>query len=367
MLAARLFSTVSRVLGEYAELQVIGLLQEAQSLAANRPTMNDRDYANSANNIRSKADVIKSNTIVPKLPRDLRRMLEASGYATALPGSIADVILKGFPNDKGSAISSGEVGLYLQLAHTFLSELGTMQLAGNKLKIEGITIPNGLIAVDILLPRPVFGNGSIEYVELVEKFLSIISYIEEVVTGTKSDPKLVYTSTSDPIISVAAAAGTVWAFLQYYKLILEVAEKQINLVKTLRTLRGAGVAKPEADNFEQRMREIANQEVEAAIAKVIPEEGAHVPPARVSEVRVAVSKASVLVLDAVSNGARISLTVESLERSNALEEASGLEGVQLNERLAEQMRLENQVGVALDLLGEPARAVLIAPQSPNNQ
>jgi hypothetical protein len=177
------------------------------------------------------------------------------------------VISAGFPDDQHLAISSSELGLYLNLVNAARGELSVFVAASSKFKVEEIVLPQNEISLDVLIPREAFENQATVYIDVLSRFSRIMAYLIELTTGTARSPTLTYTSTSDPVTGFAMVCGTAWAVLNLYKLLLEVAEKQLGLLKTIRDFRASAL--PIVPDLDDRIQTTIEQATQAAIEKNI--------------------------------------------------------------------------------------------------
>ena len=102
------------------------------------------------------------------------------------------------------------------------------------------------------------------------------------------------------------------------------------------------------------------QAVDGAVAAVPPK----VPDERVNEIRIAINKDARVAMQAIANGVRIGITIESLDKISLISEGvPDLTPEKVNEMLKEQRALEHQVQGSLVSLGEPALALLAVENS----
>jgi hypothetical protein len=357
MLAGRLVRAASDILNEYSEFKLVELLNEASTLAEQRGQLLVGVYIEKARSIRQRAESIMHQTKIERYPNDLREFLKGSKYSTALPEFVARILLQGFPDDMNQSIHSSEVKIYVKLVNTLRSELGALTTAAQKLSIDEITVPAEEISLDVIIPRSAFGNRSDKFIEILGRFDSVMSYLIELTTGSAGSPTLTYTSTSDPVTGLAMAGAAVWSFLQFYKLALEVAEKQISLFKMVKEFRSSPLST--SADLENQIKTIVEGYLSKAVEGAIAAAPQKVSEDRINEIKVGISKDARFVVQAISNGARVGITIESLDSlsliSAAVPEAT-LE--KINEELASQRTLETQVARSLSSLGEPAPALL---------
>jgi hypothetical protein len=357
MLAGRLIRAARDILGEYSKFKIIDQLNVAISLSAQRADAQNRAYIEQARQLRQWAQTVMDQSLVEKYPNDLRIFLENSNYSTALPASIARVVLAGFPDDMRLAMSSSEVGLYAQLANAPRSELTALDTIAKKVNIEQISIPVDQISLDILIPRILFDNRVDNFLKILRRFTSITSYIIELTTGSEDSPTLTYTFTSDPVTGLALVGAAAWGVLTFYKLVLEVAEKQFSLLKTLKEIRA--VAPDASSDVEERVKGIVGEALKYAVDGTVESVPSKVPEERVNEIKNALNIEARFAVSDIANGVKISITVESLERiTDICDSIPGLTPAMVSERLGEQKALEQQVHQSLVALGQPAPALL---------
>jgi hypothetical protein len=282
-----------------------------------------------------------------------------SQYAITSPERIATVVLNGFPDQKHAAISSGELQIYLGTLQNFLAELNSLHVAFKRFSLNEIKIPEGLISLDLKIPRNYFQEDSGKYASTLSVFLEIMAYIIELTSGSKTAPILIYTSTTDPITGIALLPVGAWAFLQLYKLILEIAEKQISLLKTIKTIRESGIGSEKTAIIEGEIKSIVKKDLQEAVEAAVNEAPAKVPEPRVSEIKVAIGKGAPVMLDAVTHGATVNITLESIDRiSLIVEQATDVSADQITEALDFQAQLEHKITTAIGSLGSPTTEFL---------
>lgn len=155
-------------------------------------------------------------------------------------------------------------------------------------------------------------------------------------------------------------SGAAYAFLTLYKMALEVAEKQLSLFKTLKELRT--LSPDGAPDLENRVKAIVAEALKQAVDNTVASVPAKVPEERINEIKVAMTKDVQFAIHAIVNGARVAITLESLDEiPNICENVPGLSPEKVNEMLMEQRRLESTIQQSLAL----QRTTLILPSSEN--
>jgi hypothetical protein len=361
MLVGRLIRISKDIVAEYTTFKISEKLAEAQNVSTQRTNANNR-YAQQARDLRAWARGVLATSKFNKYPDDLQRLLKASNYSSALPSNIAQVILAGFPDDANLAISSSELGLYVNLVNVTRNELSSFLNTSTKFNAQEIIVPENEISIDVLIPRQVFEDEMVTYIDILSKFSRMMSYMIELTTGSARAPTLTYTSKSDPVTGFAMFLGSVWAFLKFYNLLLEVAEKQLGLIKMIKDFRSSGLA--EVPNFEDQIEATIEKALQAATEKAVTTVEAKVSQDRVNEIKNAISKDSRFAVKAIGSGVRVSITIESLDKLPEIVSAvPELTMDTVIEELASQRTLEKRIEQTLLLLGEPP-AILLPKDGP---
>lgn len=171
---------------------------------------------------------------------------------------------------------------------------------------SGSTVPCASTSLDVIIPRSVFGERADKFIDIVARFVKIMSYIIELTTGSEASPTLTYTSTSDPVTGLAMVGVAAWGFLRFYKLVLEVAEKQITLLKTVKEFRGSALKS--STDFEDQIKLIVEEALSKAVESTMASVSTKVPEERVNEIKIAINRDARVVVQAVANGARVGIT-----------------------------------------------------------
>jgi hypothetical protein len=330
-------------------------LNAAAALSAQRA--NPAHYIQNAVQLRAWAQTVVEGSKIGKYPKYLIDFLNHGAYKSALPASIASVILNGFPDDPNLAMSSGEVNIYIQLANRLFSEFNMLLAVGEKLHIEQIEIPEDKIGLDIVIPREIFNNDANSFAVIQGRFINLMSRVSELTTGSTQSPTLTYISTSDPVTGVAMVAGAAWAFLNGYKLLLDVVDKHLSLYKTIKEFRASPL--DGAPNLEEQVKAIVDAHLKQAIDGIAAYASPNLQEERVNEIKVAITKDARVAVQAIANGARIGITVESLDRVNYIaRDVPNVTQEDINNTIEKQVMLENKVQHARELLGQPAPLLL---------
>jgi hypothetical protein len=349
MITSRLVRAARDIVAEYNRLQIMQHLNAALALSSNRT---NPPYAQQANNMRTWAQQVIDQTIVEKYPDDLKDFLKASERALALPGHIARVLLVGYPDNPGHALTTSEVHQLIQLANEFVNELNFLVSIANGFHIEQINVPPDEVSFDVLIPRSVFQDGANDFISLLGRFTKMMSYLTELTTGSEKQPTLVYTSTSDPVTGLALLLVPAMALLTFYSQLLDVATKHISFLKLQKEFREGPFNEP--TNLKEEIATAVDKALETAVEKTISSAPNEVPPHRVNEIKIALSKDSRIVMEAIVGGARIGITIESLDKLPELnKEIPGFEPADVNDVLNKQRAIEHRLTQEFHALGLP--------------
>jgi hypothetical protein len=338
-------------------------LQEGITLSTNRNQIPDQNYIQQAHQIRQKAQLILDGSLVAEYPPEIRQFVTDSQYAVGLPKRIAPILLHGFPENKLAAISSNELQMYLNTAQTLRSELNVLKAAFDRFRIDPISLPAGTVSLDLKIPRDAFSEDAIRFSEILEPFLRIMSYLAELVTNTRSPPVLVYTATTDPTLGLALIPAAAWGFLKFYKLVLEVVEKHISLHKTIKTFRESGIGEEAVAKMQEHVDDVVQKDINRVIDSTVNSVPHKVAPERTEEIKNALNRDAPVIIEAIANGTRVSLSLESRDRiSLIIEQVEGVTPEQVQQELAAQRQLEQKITAIVAPLGGAERTFLPVQQ-----
>lgn len=340
----------STIVNEYREFKIIELMQEASTAAANRPNWNDNQYIRAVSDIRRKADEIKNKTVFNTLFLDIADEIEKSDIGVYMPQKLANMLLLGMPTSKHSGISSGEIGMYVNGGTQLVSSLNAMITTARSLNVEEYKVDEKKIGLDILIPRPLAGNGAILLSKKAYKVSEWLQHIDEICSGSRADPEIVCISTTDPIFTLAFIPATAYAGLHFYKLLLEVAEKHLNIIKMVRDLKKPGLPQIDLAKFEEDTRKVIEASVSDAVSKAIANMKSDIDASRLNEIRPSIEKTSLALVDDICGGMRISLCIESGE---SISEHSGKDSAvytEIKKSIAQQNEIEIRLGQVFAML-----------------
>lgn len=360
MLAGRLIRSAKDILDEYSRFKISEQLAAAANLSSRRGSLEGQQYITQARQLRQWAQAVIEQTKIGMYPSDLLTFLKDSQYSPALPERIATVILQSFPDDVTRAILSPELNLYIQQVQNLRNELGALVSAGQKLNIDEVEIPPESISLDVIMPRSVFNGNADEFINVLDKFVGIMSSLIELTTGSKSSPIVTYTSASAIVTGLALGYGAAWSFLTLYKLFLEVVEKHLSILKTIKELRAASLDTKADSDLEARAKEFTERALAESVEKTVAVIDTPLQLGRANELKIALNKDGHYAIQAIANGARIGITIEALDQIPKISEAVSEATVEQIDKLLKQERLlERQVDHASAAL-EGTRPMLLA-------
>jgi uncharacterized protein (DUF433 family) len=356
------------LLDDYSSLKLVEFIQEAISIATARGA-DKNAYRNRSRVLKETAGKIIRDTILNKYPQDLKDIVAASDYAAATPARLATIVLNGFPSDPNLAISSSELQVLAQIAAELQVELKAITRAADKFNVEPIVVPENLLSLDILLPREAIENEAEKFAKNLSRFIAIAIDLIELVAGARDSPYLVYTSTTDPVTAIAMIGGAAFGLFKFYKLALEVAEKQVSFLRLLRSIREAAPGSPEAATLEKTFKKVISEEMPRIAGAAVQAVLSKVPEGRTNELRASLTLKAPAIVEAVAKGARLSITIENLDRLDLLLEGAALvDGKEVSKEILlqdmqERSALESKLDVETAALGADVRRLLNAVEN----
>ena len=350
MLSSRLVRIASDITREINEFDVLGLMQSGISIASNRPNLNGQQYNTQRAKLIEQAERISAETVFRSYPLDLLNVISQSELSSILPGNLAKLIIAGFPHDKEAGISSAELQMYANQARTALSQISGLITFANRMGVRAYEPPKDKLALDLKFPRSVFHNSIGPFSEKLSNFNQFMKSVTELATGSRHEIQLLYISTTDPIIAGTFIPAAAWAILKFYKLFLEVAEKQINVWKAIRDLRNSGLTQEKTKSIEEDMREDIRLEIAKAVDEGMKAISSKLDVGRQNEIKIEITKKAAEITADIASGTRIYVSLESQQDlamiSSSVLEAS-ISETEIQAQLDEQKALEAK----LDSLG----------------
>lgn len=183
--------------------------------------------------------------------------------------------------------------------------------------------------------------------------------VTELLTGSREEIDLVYISTTDPILSCALIPAAAYGILQFYKLLLEIAEKQINVFKAVRDLKNSGLGSDKISSISKEMEGMIEREVVKAVDVATQRTAASkIDKERKNEIKIQITKQALEITADIASGARIYVSLESQGQLELIAKAApeAAIAVDLRQQIEEQKSLEAK----LDSLSmsEPIQALI---------
>lgn len=328
---------------EFQQFDLINFLNEAVRLASERPNLNPTQYRDRSAQLKKRAQTVISDTIFRTYPLDLMTLISQSEFSSVLPANLAKVVISGFPENKEAAISSAELQMYLNQAQSTLGQVVGFLTFARRLGVAPYNLPEGFVSLDLKIPRAIFNSHVGSFLSKTDVFNEFMRSVTEFVTGSRDEIELVYISTSDPVLSCAVIPAAAWAILYFYKLLLEVAEKQINVFKAVNDLRTSGLAADKVAPISDEMKAMIEREVKRAVETASERIPSSVDAPRKNELKVQVTKQAIEITADIAEGARIYVSLESQQQLEVIAQAApeGAESITaLREQVEEQKALE---------------------------
>jgi hypothetical protein len=359
MLASRLVRAAQDVVEEYARFKIIDKVNEAILIARQRDQANEIVYRTGAEQLRRWAKSVLDQSIFNNYPPELLLSFENSKYSAGLPKKIATVILNGFPGIQNRAMSSSELGVYHQAANMMLSDFNALIAVAMALGIHQIAMPEDELGFDITIPTKIFDDNAASAMACLEAFIRLMSSLAELVTGSSRAPTLLYASTPDLAAGLGLVLKAAPGFTMLINSVLDAATKIISLWKTVRDL--MTVSPESAQEVGEKVKNAITQSLEASVSTDVSGINSALGAERVNELKISISKECQVILDLITEGARVGITIESRAKlQNLLQENNaGAKLGSLSELLKTQAALQQKLETAIESsggTGNPLRA-----------
>ena len=185
--------------------------------------------------------------------------------------------------------------------------------------------------------------------EAFSNFESLVAAFVELTTGAAERPILIYASTTGFLIAVGMIGSAAYGTLKLYKLLLDIIAQHLSIKKTARDL---AELQPESAVDLSKMADAALEtRVEKAISSVLQNVEIRVTDERTHELKNTVRRSTIALVVPISQGGRISVSVECLDRMTLVTDGLSEDQVQgFKEDMAEVAKLETRVDVSLQQL-----------------
>jgi hypothetical protein len=346
MLANRLVKIAEDLQNEYHQFQLIQLLTAAIQLATDRPNLNATQYDTRRKDLRAKAEKIIAGTVFRTYPLDMLTLLSASDLFSILPANQAKLIITGFPQNMNLAISSAELQMALNQAQYVLGLLPSLITFSTRLGIHPIEAPIDRVIIDLKLPRSIFNNVASEFLTKLAQFIDFMKSATELSTGRRHDIELLAIASTDPVISCSLIPAAAWAVLKLYKAFLEVAEKQINVLKAIRELKNYGLPADKTASIAKEMEDVIRLAVSKAVDDALTRITSKVDDARRNEIRIEINKQAVTITTDIASGVRIYIGLEGQKDIAKMVQPGDEQSVAADEvinQIEEQRTLESKL------------------------
>ena len=350
MLASRILQAAEGVVSDYQTFKVSELLQQAAACSSRQMPVNQTLAA--AKQISSSGKRLAEESKIRLYPQQMTQFLNASAYNSALPERIGRFLESGFGSDIASMPHTPEVQDITQLYHSAHSELNALISTLRKLDTQPLEIPTDRLSVDFVVPRAVVGNDTRELLKLQEKFCDLVAYLNEFVGADEVSPKLVYTSTTDPVIAIALVAKAAYAVIKLFGGMLVVARSAVELYRAVKLLQAQTEMKQAAETMISSIEPTVRTLVEKMVHEQLKGLEGNSDDGRKRELISAIVIRTEALVPKIAEGVSIGISVESVPTLKSID-SSELSAEQPNfiQLVFETRQLETKSRTAIAVAG----------------
>ncbi|MBO9421691.1 hypothetical protein J7481_19445 [Labrenzia sp. R4_2] len=364
MLAGQLLSIADDIIDDYKRLKVIPTLQQAVNALIQRPNLNDAQFAQQAHPISEQAEVMLNKTVIRAYPIELKRTLSHSSFSQCMPDAVAKTLLAAFRSkNKKLVMSSSEMQMYLEGAQDFLQKMKHLVEAAQSFGVETYQTPEGQVAIEVLIPDRSYGRSLGQLPQKIRNINAALQVVEELATGSRSDHKVLWISTTNVVIAFLIEWGpAALGIMYFYERLLIVAEKHLSLIKLYRELRQ--VSDGDEALTKQYIDNVVETAINEAVADIVKKIGDPKVIERQNELKNELKIAAKPLVPDLAAGLRLSL--DPRIESKISEETYGQDKVdQVTARLEDRTKIEARIdGVLNSAAGD--EVALIAAETKNH-
>ncbi len=313
MNAARLLQFARDFIAEYNHFKILAVIGEVSQLCSTRPQTTTPQFYSASNNLRAQASEIIQKTRFSVYPYRYIETVEKTSYLNFLPARVAAVILAGLTGDVTTTMSANECNAFLSSANSAYNELSLLAATLQKLGVEPIVLVDDQISVEFSLPRISFDNIAHDYLDWNDKVISIITSYNEYIGTEDQRPRLVFTSTTDPVVGFTAYIHAAYGVIQLVNGLLSVAKNAIQLYSAIKQLREGKIAQ-NAAQFEKSVQDLVEKEVRKVVEETLKPLNTSLEEGRSNEIKNRITLNAVLLVPIIIDGASISISPESLNK-----------------------------------------------------
>ena len=353
MLASRILRAAEDVLKDYQELKVSELLQQAMQCASRQ--LPAGQFTNAAQQVSKGGEKLRDQSRLRLYPQQMAEYLRESGYGPALPENIGRFLTAGFRGDPSTIPQTPEVQGVYNAFNIAMSDLNSLVSTLRKLDTEPLTIPEGHLSIDFVVPRVVVDNDTRQLLHLQETFCDLVEHLNEYVGADELSPKLVYTSTTDPVIAIALYANTAYAVVRLFAEMLKAAKTAVDLYRSVKLLQAQSATQEAAKSLLANIEAAVHAQVEKAVREQLEMLVTKLDDGRKNELTAAVIKRIEVLVPKVAEGVSIGISVESVPAvaSTVVPELSAGHP-SLAQAVADTRRLETETRNAITAAGGAA-------------
>ena len=316
MLASRVLKVAEDILADYKELNVSELLQTALQVSSR--ALQGSPFTTASQQIKVGGEKIISSTRLKNYPQHMRSYLQKSAFGLVIPENIGRFLVGGFQGDINATPYTPEVQHINNAYNTCLADMTNLKTSLRKLGIAPLAIPVNQTAIDFVVPRDVVKNDTRELLELQDLFCVLVRDVNEYLGVSELSPKLVYTSTTDPVIAIATSAGSVYTVVKLFTGVLRAAKAAVELYNAVAILRNQVSMRDAVKTMLENAQTSIKTLIEKEVAEQLSSLATQIDEGRKNELVIAITLKAVRLAPLVAEGVSIGVSVESLESIRTL-------------------------------------------------
>lgn len=316
MLASRVLKVAEDFLADYKELKVGELLQ--LSLQCANRQLQAPQFASLSQQVKTGGENITAQTRLKNYPQQMRTYLQRSDFRAALPENIGRFLADGFRGDETSTPYSPEVQQLVTAYNACVTDLSNLVASLRKLGTTPLLIPADHIAIDFVVPREAVANDTRQLLALQEVFCDLVKDVNEYLGVGELSPPLVYTSTTDPVLAIAAYAGTAYTIVKLFTGVLRAAKEAVQLYNAIAIIRNQAAMKDAVGMMMETAQATIKSQVETEVRQQLSGLVPKVDEGRQNELTVAINLKTTSLVPRIAEGVSIGISVESLDKVRTL-------------------------------------------------
>ena len=353
MLASRILQAAEDILADYEDLKASELLQQAMQLASRN--LPGPIYTSMTQQVRAGGKSLGVKSRLRLYPQQMRMYLQQSAFNIALPESLGKFLVDGFKGDVNTDVMSPEVQHIKAAFDATKSELLGIVSGLKRLRTQPIIISPDRISVDFVVPREAIDNDTSALLSLQQSFLNLTAGLNEFIGSDELSAKLVYTSTTDPVIAVELYAHAAYAVVKVFAAMLVSARAMVELHRAVKLVQAQPTMQDVADKMVESIESTVRNEIQTTIRKELATLASKVDEGRKNELLTLVTKTCEALVPKVAQGVSIGVSVESITAVSTVAIPELAEGQPTFEQIVlETRKLETTTRTAITIAGGAA-------------